>query len=178
MRHSPWESPLRAGLRSGAIRGWRGFLWMMKLIVPLSLFTAFLAWSGFIERIDFVLQPVMELLQLPAAAALPLLLGLLTGIYGGIAAMVVLPLDEAQMTVIAVFLLTAHSLIQDGIIQDRSGLPLFRATAVRLGTAVVTVLIVALGSAAPRCLREVPPQPRLRVRFRRSCSPGPKRRPS
>jgi len=143
MRPFPWDGPWRAGLRSGVSRGWRGFLWMMKLIVPLSLFTAFLAWSGFIERIDFVLQPVMELLHLPATAALPLLLGLLTGIYGGIAAMVVLPLDQAQMTVIAVFLLTAHSLIQEGIIQDRSGLRFFRATAVRLGTAVVTVLIVA-----------------------------------
>jgi len=143
MRPFPWDGPWRAGLRSGVIRGWRGFLWMMKLIVPLSLFTAFLAWSGFIARIDFILQPAMELLQLPAAAALPLLLGLLTGIYGGIAAMVVLPFDKAQMTVMAVFLLTAHSLIQEGIIQDRSGLSLFRATAVRLGTAVVTVLIIA-----------------------------------
>ncbi|HOG15856.1 MAG: hypothetical protein A4E73_04061 [Syntrophaceae bacterium PtaU1.Bin231] len=138
-RNGPW----RAGMRSGAVRGWRSFLWTIKLIVPLSLFTAVLAWSGLIERIDFALQPLMGFLHLPAMAALPLLLGLPTGIYGGIAAMVVLPLDEAQMTVIAVFLLTAHSLIQEGIIQDRSGLPLLRATAVRLVAAVATVLVIA-----------------------------------
>ncbi len=138
-----WNGPWRAAVRSGAVRGWRGFLWMMKLIIPLSLFTAILAWSGLIERLNFVLQPLMGFLSLPALAALPLLLGLLTGSYGGIAAMAVLPFDEAQMTVMAVFLLTAHSLIQEGIIQDRSGLPFFRATAIRLGTAIATVLIVA-----------------------------------
>jgi hypothetical protein len=43
-------------------------------------------------------------------AALPLLVGTLTGIYGAIAAMVVLPFTKGQMTLIAIFLLIAHNL--------------------------------------------------------------------
>ena len=54
-------------------------------------------------------------------AALPLLIGMLTGVYGGIAAMVVLPFSSAQMTLMAVFILMAHALIQEGIIQGKSG---------------------------------------------------------
>ena len=78
---------------------------MIKILVPISLLTALLAWSGWIEKGQFIIQPVMDWLSLPAVAALPLMIGMLTGIYGGIAAMVVLPLTTEQMTLIAIFLL-------------------------------------------------------------------------
>jgi len=95
------------------------------------------------ERVDFVIQPVMGLLSLPGIAALPLLMGALTGIYGGIASMAVLPLNVGQMTLIAVFLLIAHNLILEGIIQGKSGMGILRATLFRLVFAVITVLIIA-----------------------------------
>jgi hypothetical protein len=68
-----------------------------------------------------------------------LLAGLLTGIYGGIAAMTVLPFTVQQMTLMAVFLLIAHSLIQEGLVQHHSGCPMWMATANRLVAAVLTV---------------------------------------
>jgi len=78
------------------------------------------------EQIDFVIQPAMRFLSLPGLAALPLLMGALTGIYGGIASMAVLPLNTGQMTLIAVFLLIAHNLIQEGIIQGKSGMGILK----------------------------------------------------
>jgi len=84
----------------------------------------------------------MGLLDLPPAAALPLIIGMLSGIYGGIAAMIVFPFSTAQMTLMAVFILTAHSLIQEGIIQGQSGIHPLQATLVRIGAAVVTVLLM------------------------------------
>ena len=142
---------LKRSLTVGIGKGWRGFVWMMKIIVPVSFLTALLSWSGWMEQIDFVIRPVMGFLSLPDIAALPLLIGLLTGIYGGIAAMAVLPLNVGQMTLIAVFLLIAHNLIQEGIIQGQSGIGILKATLFRIILAVTAVLIIApfVGTTGP-----------------------------
>jgi len=132
---------IKEGFSTGIRKGWAGFIWMMKILVPVSLFTALLAWSGLIERSNFLIQPLLSWLRLPAMAALPLLIGMLTGIYGGIASMAVLPLTREQMTLIAIFLLTAHNLIQEGVIQGKSGLHPLKATLFRLLAAVVTVMV-------------------------------------
>jgi len=99
--------------------------------------------SGLIHRLDVLLDPVMGLLGLPSVAALPLLVGLLTDIYGGIAAMAPLSLSVAHMTLMTVFMLIAHNLPQEGAVQAKSGLSFVKATAVRLGTAVITVALMA-----------------------------------
>ena len=69
---------------------------------------------------------------------------MLTGIYGGIAAMVVLPLTTNEMTLIAIFLLISHNLVQEGIIQSQSGLKPFKATIFRLAASIVTVMMVSI----------------------------------
>jgi hypothetical protein len=112
---------------------------MMKIIIPVSFFTAVLAWSGWLDRIDFVIAPFTGLMGLPAMAALPIIIGGLTGIYGGIAAMAVLPFTLGEMTLLANFLLICHNLIQEGVIQAKSGLHPVKATLFRIVAAVVTV---------------------------------------
>jgi hypothetical protein len=149
---NPDQNKLRYGLNSGIQKGWRGFVWMLKIIVPISFLTVLLEYSGWIHQIDFILKPAMNLLNLPPMAALPLIVGMLTGIYGGIAAMVVLPLTNNEMTLIAIFILISHNLIQEGIIQGQSGLNPLKATLFRLTASSVTVIIVArfLGSEPVR----------------------------
>ncbi len=116
---------------------------MLQIIIPISFLTSLLSYSGWMDRIDFFLQPVMSLLNLPSMAALPILIGMLTGIYGGIASMVMLPLTSEQMTLIAVFILISHNLVQEGIIQAKSGIHPLKATLFRLTASVITVIIVA-----------------------------------
>ncbi len=116
---------------------------MIKILVPVSLLTALLAWSGWIEKAQFLIQPVMKWLSLPVTAALPLVIGIGTGIYGAIGAMSVLPLSKEHMTLVAVFLLIAHALIQEGAIQAKSGLSPITAALYRLAAATVAVLLVA-----------------------------------
>ena len=127
----------------GSRKGWSGFTWMLKILAPISLLTAIFEYSGLINRIDFLLTPVMGFLSMSPKAALPIIAGMLTGIYGGIASMAMLNLTMKEMTLIAVFILISHNLIQEGIIQGMSGLNIFKATVVRLATSVITVLIVA-----------------------------------
>ena len=112
---------------------------MMKIIIPISFLTAVLAWTGWLGRLDFLLAPLMGFMGLPAMAALPIVIGGLTGIYGGIAAMAVLPFTVAEMTLLANFLLICHNLIQEGVIQAKSGLNPVKATLFRIAAAVVTV---------------------------------------
>ncbi len=132
------------GLREGLRKGLDGFVWMMKIILPVSFLTALLDWSGLLSRMDFLLEPLMNLIGLPAAAALPLIIGMLANIYGGIAAMAVLPFTVEQMTLIAVFLLICHNLIQEGVVQANSGIHPVKATLFRLTAAVVTVWACSL----------------------------------
>ncbi|BBO84737.1 hypothetical protein DSCO28_53030 [Desulfosarcina ovata subsp. sediminis] len=131
----------RVNLRRGTVKGWRGFVWMLKIILPVSLVTFLLDVSGLVHRMDGLFEPLMGVLRLPAMAALPMIIGLLTGIYGAIAAMAVLPFTSSQMTLLAVFLLIAHNLIQEGVVQHRSGCSAWTATAVRLLAAVLTVVV-------------------------------------
>lgn len=137
--HTKFTNSLRAGL----LKGWQAFVWLLKILVPISFLTFLLAYSGWLHKIDFLLTPLMNLLSLPAAAAFPLLVGLFTGIYGGIAAMATLPFTQEQMTLMAIFMLISHNLFQESIIQGRSGLNGWTATLVRLGASIFTVLITA-----------------------------------
>lgn len=141
---------LRTGLRRGIKKGFEGFLWMMKIVIPVSLFTAFLDWSGVLVHLDFLLKPLMGFLSLPPEAALPLLIGILSSVYAAIAAMIIFPFSVGQITLMSVFVLSAHAMIQEGIVQGKSGIHPLKATLVRLGAAVLLVLAIApwVGSSA------------------------------
>jgi len=155
---------IRGALNRGLRKGLSSYIWLLKILLPVSLATALLDYSGWIHQLDVVLKPAMAVLSLPPAAALPILVGILTGIYGCIAAMAVLPLAVDHMTIITVFVLIAHSLPQEGIIQARSGINFVKTTVARLAAAVVTCLVVAaclrpdngVAAAAVASLREIP----------------------
>jgi len=137
------NNKLKPSLTSGLAKGWNGFIWMLKILVPISLLTSLLAWSGWINRLDFILEPVMGVIGLPPMATLPLIAGLLTGPYGAIAAMALLPMTTDQMTLIAIFMLISHNLIQEGVIQSKSGLSFLKATLFRLIASITTVMVAS-----------------------------------
>jgi Nucleoside recognition len=116
---------------------------VLKILVPISLVTSLLAWSGWLDQLDFILEPLMGLVGLPAIAALPLIVGILNGPYGAIAAMAPLPLTVDEMTLLAIFLLISHNLIQEGVIQANSGISYIQATIFRLAASVATVMAVS-----------------------------------
>lgn len=134
---------IKTSFVEGLRKGLNSFVWMMKILVPISLLTAILDWSGWIGYLDSVIQPVMGFLYLPPAAALPLLIAILTGNYGGIAAMAVLPFTLEQMTLIAIFQLICHNLVQETVIQGQSGISPLKAASFRFAAACATVVIVA-----------------------------------
>jgi hypothetical protein len=112
---------------------------MAKILVPVSFLTFLIDQTGLLAHAEAFLGPTMGFLHLPAVAAVPLVAGVLTGIYGGIAAMAALPMTEPQMTLVAIFLLISHNLIQEGAVQGKSGLNAAKAVSFRLIASVATV---------------------------------------
>ncbi|HEX9896781.1 MAG TPA: hypothetical protein VGA85_03870 [Dehalococcoidales bacterium] len=135
---------LKSGIYSGLKKGWDAFFWMAKILLPISLAVALLKWSGWLYKVDFVLNPVMNLINLPSEAAFPVLSGLFINIYAAIAILTVVPFSLEQMTLIAVFTLVAHSVIVETIIQHKSGINGFKIVIIRFITAVVTVMLISI----------------------------------
>jgi hypothetical protein len=156
---------IKGALSRGLRKGLNSYMWLLKILLPVSLATALLDYSGWLHQLDFLLEPAMGVLSLPPAAALPILIGLTAGVYGCLAAMAVLSLSAEHMTLVTVFVLIAHSLPQEGIIQAKSGINFVKTTFVRLAAAVLTSLAVAWwlqpaptdAAAAFAGMREVPP---------------------
>jgi hypothetical protein len=140
---SEFRIQLRAGLRTGSKKGWSNFVWICKIIIPVSFLAALLQWSGWLGRLDFLLHPLMSAINLPAAAALPIILAMTVSFYAGIAIIVAMPFTIAQVTLIGLFIAIAHMLIAEGMIQHKSGLNIIKATLVRIGAAALTVFVVS-----------------------------------
>lgn len=104
----------------------------MKILIPVSFFTALLVHFKLLYHLDFLLEPLMTLIHLPASAAVVLVIGLFTGIYGTVAALSVMPFAMDHMILIAVFTLISHNLIQESLVQANSGIGFFTASLFRL----------------------------------------------
>jgi hypothetical protein len=130
-------------LLTGAKKGWHYFIWTCKIIIPISLLVVLLQWTGWLNTLDVLLNPLMSLLNLPPQAALPIISGMLINLYPVAAIITVIPFTAAQMTLIAVFTLIAHNLIMEGVVQHRSGFNGFLGALCRIAVATVTVVIVS-----------------------------------
>ena len=86
---SNFKTQLKRGFVAGVKKGWSTFLWMCKIVIPISFVLAILQWTGWLNELDFLLNPLMGVLNLPGEAAFPIIIGLLVGTYGAIAAMII-----------------------------------------------------------------------------------------
>ena len=138
-----FQNNLKSAISVGLKKGWGTFVWICKIVIPISLLVTLLQWTGWLNELDFLLNPLMNLLNLPPEAALPIITGMLINIYAVIAIITVIPFTIEQMTLIAIFNLIAHTLIMEGIIQHKSGLNAIKATLSRITAAILTVLIIS-----------------------------------
>jgi len=140
---SDFQAQLKSGALVGIKKGWSSFVWICKIIIPVSFLMTLLHWTGWLNHLDFLLNPLMSLLNLPPEAAIPILSGIFLPTYAAIAAMTVLPFTIEQMTLISIFTLICHFLIMEGIIQHKSGLNAIKATLSRIVMASLIVFIAS-----------------------------------
>ncbi len=135
---------VQASIVAGLKKGWAGLVWLLKILIPVSFLTALLVHFKVLYHLDFLLEPLMTLIYLPASAAVVLIIGLFTGIYGTVAALSVMSFSIDHMTLIAIFTLISHNLIQEGLVQANSGISFFMASVFRLVMAFVVTFICGL----------------------------------
>ncbi|HCY88199.1 MAG TPA: iron transporter [Desulfobacteraceae bacterium] len=134
---------VQASVTAGLKKGWSGLIWLLKILVPISFFTAVMVHFNLLHHLDFLLEPLMSLIHLPASAAVVLVIGLFSGIYGTVAALSVMPFSMDHMILIAVFTLISHNIIQESLVQANSGIRFFMAAAFRLVMSFVVTFICA-----------------------------------
>lgn len=150
---------LAGSARAGLGKGWSGFTWLLKIILPVSFVTGLLVHFGLIDRLDFLLTPLMNWLSLPASAALVLVAGIFTGIYGAVAAMSAMPFAMDHMILMAVFTLVSHNLIQESLVQGNSGINALFAALFRLAAAfAVTFACAQIIGMSPDSTASLPAQ--------------------
>lgn len=140
----PVARRIQTSVASGLAKGWSGLVWLLKILIPISFLTAILVHFNLLYHLDFLLEPLMNLVRLPAAAAMVLVIGLFTGIYGTVAALSVMSFSMDHMILIAIFTLIAHNIVQEGLVQARSGIGFVKATVLRIGMAFIVTFVCAV----------------------------------
>ena len=88
---SDFQAQLKNGVIAGVKKGGRTFIWMCKIIIPISFLVTLLQWTGWLNHLDFLLNPLTSLINLPPEAALPIVTGMLINLYAVIAIVTVIP---------------------------------------------------------------------------------------
>lgn len=109
---------------------------LLKIMIPVSLFVALLGWSGLLEKISRAMYPLMHLLGLPGASALVYLSGALLNNYSAIAVMSSMSLTLRDTTILAVMCLISHNLIVETTVMKSLGSSATKMAILRVGVAI------------------------------------------
>jgi len=106
---------------------------LAKIIIPVTLVVTILEKTGLLHRLAHFFHPALGAFGLPGEAALPLLLGFFINIYAAMGAIAVLPLSGQEVTVIALIILTSHSLLMEAPVLSFTGLGPLKSIPLRIG---------------------------------------------
>jgi hypothetical protein len=112
---------------------------LFKIMIPISIIVKLLQYTGAIEYIGIALFPLMKFVGLPGELGLVWATGMITNLFGGVLAFINisanLNLSIAQVTIISVMMLIAHTF------------PIELTIARKTGTKLITMFIVRFGLA-------------------------------
>jgi len=116
--------------------------WLLKIILPISLFVSFLQYWGVITLIAGFLSPVFSLIGLPGESAVVFITSIFLPLYGPVAIIAKLPMDIRQITILAIMCLISHNLFVETAIQKKTGSSAFIMFFLRLGTSIAGAFIL------------------------------------
>ncbi|WP_243438562.1 nucleoside recognition domain-containing protein [Fundidesulfovibrio soli] len=127
---------------------------LFKVMVPIIILVKVLQTLGAVDYLAAPVEPLMELVGLPAGLGLAWATAMLSSIYSGLVVFYALapsmgPLSQAQVTVLGVLMLIAHNLLVEGQVTRRCGLSFFGQNLLRvfgaLGCAWILHFILEAG---------------------------------
>lgn len=140
------------------LRGGRAFLALARIMLPVMVVVQAAQWLGLVEWLGRAMAPAMSLLDLPPEAGIVWVTTLLTGLYGGIAALSgfapLLELSVGQLSALCAMMLFAHALPIEQAIVRRAGASFWLTSALRVGVALIYGAAVAWASRLSGVLDE------------------------
>ena len=129
---------LKDGLLNGIQITWE----LAKAIVPVYFLITFLKYTTLFDIISDGCEPFMKFVGLPGEASLPLVLGNTLNLYPAIGAIEALSMTPKQVTIIAVMLLSSHSLFLELAVTKKTGVKVFPILLFRLTVAVAAGVLL------------------------------------
>lgn len=96
-------------VKTGLYKGIDVVLRLAKVIIPAIIFVSILQTTTILHIIGQLFAPFMQMVGLPGEAAIPFVIGIFTSIYGGIGAMLALPLLPGELTILSTMIVICHS---------------------------------------------------------------------
>jgi hypothetical protein len=96
-------------------------VWLLKIILPISLLVRLLQYSGLLDKLSLLLEPVFSLIGLPGETAIIFITSIFTPLYAPIALITSMPLTVREATILALMCLTSHNLPVESAVQSKTG---------------------------------------------------------
>lgn len=120
----------------GTIKALHTTVILAKIVIPVTFILVALNRLGWLTKVAALFEPFLGVFGLSGEAALPLLLGFFVNIYAAMGAIAVLSLSAREITVIAVMILTCHSLLMEAPVLKFTGLAPVTSILIRLSGAL------------------------------------------
>ena len=104
---------------------------LLSIMIPVSLAVTLLKYTGILEYIAGLLNPMFSLIGLPGSAALVFITSMILNIYSAIAVISTLPFSERELTILALMCLISHNYFVETAIQKKTGSSAVKITMVR-----------------------------------------------
>lgn len=110
-------------------------LWLLKIILPVSLFVRLLDYYGVIAYLAEYMHPLFNLIGLPGALAIVFITSVFLPLYASIAVMTSLVMTVREATILALMCLVAHNLLVECAVTKKTGSSFWGMVVLRIGMA-------------------------------------------
>lgn len=124
-------------VRTGAKNGLKQCWMLIKIIVPVFVAITFIKHTPVMEMLARAFRPMMGIFNLPGEAAVPWITGMFLDEYASIAAIKAVGLAGADITILTIMSVMAHSLFIESAIIKKLGLSMLFFIGYRLLLAVI-----------------------------------------
>jgi len=129
-------------VKDGAQKGLKSTIELAKIVVPTTIVVTILRASGLLDIVSGLCASFMSLFGLSGDAALVLISGYLVNLYAATGVIVALQLPLREITILAVMLGFAHSLLIEIMISKRAGSRISVILPLRVGASLLAGMIL------------------------------------
>jgi len=128
-------------VKGGFPKAGRTILWLLKLIIPISLAVRLLQYSGLLDYVSVVLNPLFQAVGLPGSSSIAFVCSIFLPLYAPIAIISTLGMTIRQMTILAIMCLISHNTLVESAVQKRTGSSYFFMLGMRIGMSFLAAFI-------------------------------------